>query len=83
MWNEFSTVLSANSSRIYATPQKTSEYAAMGVVEYWIVDPLENKLTVCLLNQGSYKQFVFAGNQQIVSQIFPELTLAVQQILLA
>ncbi|MEH1843000.1 MAG: Uma2 family endonuclease [Nostoc sp.] len=63
--------------------QKTSEYAAMGVVEYWIVDPLENKVTVCLLNQGSYKQFVFAGNQQIVSQIFPELSLAVQQILLA
>ncbi len=62
--------------------QKTSEYAAIGVVEYWIVDPLENKVTVCLLDQGNYKQFVFAENQQIVWQMFPELTLTVQQIVL-
>jgi Uma2 family endonuclease len=63
--------------------QKTSEYAAIGVMEYWIVDPLENKLTVCLLDQGSYKQTVFTGNQQIVSQIFPQLTLNTQQVLSA
>ncbi|MBD2680697.1 Uma2 family endonuclease [Nostoc paludosum FACHB-159] len=60
--------------------QKTCEYAVMGVVEYWIVDTLENKVTVCLLNQGSYKQTVFIPHQRIVSQTFPELTLTIQQV---
>lgn len=60
--------------------QKTSEYVAMGVVEYWIVDPLENKVTVCLLNQSSYKQTVFIEDQRIISRTFPELTLTAQQV---
>nr|WP_322743919.1 Uma2 family endonuclease [Nostoc edaphicum] len=60
--------------------QKTFEYAAMGVFEYWIVDPLENKITVCLLNQSSYKQTMFIEDQRIVSQMFPELTLTAQQV---
>jgi Uma2 family endonuclease len=60
---------------------KPLEYATLSIPEYWIVDPLKAKVTVCLLDQGCYNQTVFAGNQQICSSTFPELTLTVQQIL--
>ncbi|MBC1212801.1 Uma2 family endonuclease [Trichormus variabilis ARAD] len=49
--------------------------------EYWIVDPLKNIVTVCLLEKGSYPQIVFIENQQIISTLFPALTFTVQQTL--
>lgn len=54
---------------------KRSEYAALEVPEYWIVDPLAEKITVLLLEEGLYEETVFTGNQQIVSQTFPELAI--------
>ncbi len=60
---------------------KRSEYAALEVPEYWIVDPLAEKITVLLLEEGLYEETVFTGNQQIVSQTFPELAIAVDLVL--
>ena len=60
---------------------KRSEYAALGILEYWIVDPIENKVTVLTLNEGLYDEVVFTGESRIISQQFPELTLTVIQIL--
>lgn len=62
---------------------KTIEYASFSVNEYWIVDPLQSRVTVCLLQGNNYNQIIFAGNQQIVSSIFPQINLTAQQILAA
>ncbi|GAB1540973.1 Uma2 family endonuclease [Scytonema sp. NUACC21] len=61
---------------------KLLEYAAIGVEEYWIVDPLQKKVTVCLLEQGVYQQIAYTGNQRIVSRLFPQLELMAEEILL-
>ncbi|BAY90695.1 MULTISPECIES: Uma2 family endonuclease [unclassified Tolypothrix] len=60
---------------------KRSEYAALEVPEYWIVDPLMAKITVLLLEEGLYEETVFTCSQQIVSQTFPELAITVDQVL--
>ncbi|MDZ8225805.1 Uma2 family endonuclease [Nostoc sp. ChiVER01] len=62
---------------------KRSEYAALEVHEYWIVDPLEGKISVLLLKDGFYEETVFTANQQIGSRTFPELKIAVDQIFTA
>jgi len=59
---------------------KRSEYAALEVPEYWIVDPLEAKISVLLLEEGFYEEMVFTGNEQIVSRTFPEIAIAVDGV---
>jgi len=62
---------------------KRSEYAALEIPEYWIVDPMKSKVTVLLWEDGLYEETVFTGNQNIVSRTFPELMLTVEQVLAA
>ncbi len=62
---------------------KRSEYAALEIPEYWIVDPIQSKITVLLLEDGLYEETEFTGDKQIVSQTFPELSLTVEQIFAA
>ncbi|MEH1828532.1 MAG: Uma2 family endonuclease [Nostoc sp.] len=62
---------------------KRSEYAVLEVPEYWIVDPLQAKVSVLLLEDGFYEETVFTANQEIVSRTFPELRIAVEQIFTA
>ncbi|MBE9211745.1 Uma2 family endonuclease [Plectonema cf. radiosum LEGE 06105] len=62
---------------------KRSEYAALEIPEYWIVDPIESKVTVLLLEEGLYEDTEFIGNQTIVSRTFSQLDLTVEQVLAA
>ncbi|MBD2312301.1 Uma2 family endonuclease [Desertifilum sp. FACHB-1129] len=62
---------------------KRSEYAALEIPEYWIVDPIDSKVTVLLWEEGLYEQTEFTGSQQIISRTFPELAITVEQVLAA
>ena len=63
--------------------QKPTEYAASQIPEYWIVDPLLNKVSVLLLVDGHYETTAFTEQQRIISQTFPELALTAEQVLSA
>lgn len=60
---------------------KHREYAQSGVIEYWIVDPLKEKVTVLLLRDGDYLTQEFVGDQVVRSQLFPDWEIKVAQIL--
>ncbi|NEP16663.1 MAG: Uma2 family endonuclease [Leptolyngbya sp. SIO4C1] len=62
---------------------KRSEYAALGILEYWIVDPLQAYVAVLSLNDGLYEDTVFQAEDIVVSQLFPSLTLDAESILVA
>jgi Uma2 family endonuclease len=62
---------------------KRSEYAALEVPEYWIVDPLEAKVTLLVWEDGFYEETVLVGSQAIASPTFLDFALTVEQILAA
>ncbi len=91
-------IVSTNWSEDYQ--KKVAWYAAFGVGEYWIVDPLALKdrypnrrnpqIQVPTVSVGvldaknhSYKWKEFTGSDRISSQLFPELTLTVEQVVQA
>ena len=72
--------------------EKVTEYQNTGIPEYWIVDPIEQKITVLVLDKGSYTKTVFAGDEAIslrevaepiASTTFPELKVTAGEILSA
>ncbi|MBD2096036.1 Uma2 family endonuclease [Trichocoleus sp. FACHB-591] len=62
---------------------KYSEYSVLEIPEYWIVDPLEAKVTICQLNEGRYDEAGFTDESIIQSPTFPALKLTVAQVLAA
>lgn len=70
-----------NENRDYI--KKMNEYAELGISEYWIVDPVTEQVTINLLINESYQSNIFAGQQRITSQLFPDFNLTVEQIFIA
>ena len=60
---------------------KRSEYAARGIAEYWIVDPIEGRVTVLEWVEGLYEERVFQGNERIVSPLLPDLDLTCERVM--
>lgn len=60
---------------------KRSEYAARGIGEYWIVDPIERRVTVLEWVEGFYEEQVFQGNERIVSPMLPNFDLTSERVM--
>jgi Uma2 family endonuclease len=60
---------------------KRSEYAARGIAEYWIVDPIDSKVTVLEWVEGWYEERVYVGENAIVSPILGGLDLTAERVL--
>ncbi len=62
---------------------KRSEYAAIDINEYWIVDPIEQQVTILVLDEGLYEETIFTTDQELVSPTFTEIKLTPKQIFTA
>lgn len=62
---------------------KQSEYSVLNIPEYWMVDPIEQKVIIGQLDHGLYTLTEYQGEQLISSPTFPQLQLTTRQILAA
>lgn len=60
---------------------KRSEYAARGIAEYRIVDPMQQKLTLLEWVEGFYEERVYTGDEPIASPLLGNLELTTAQVL--
>jgi len=60
---------------------KLTEYAATGIPEYWIIDPISNKVSILELVEGLYEETVYQGDEVLRSPLLPELSVTANQIL--
>ncbi len=62
---------------------KRSEYAARGIPEYWIIDPMAERVTILQWSEGYYEQQIYRDDKTINSPLLGKLTLTAAEILQA
>jgi Uma2 family endonuclease len=62
---------------------KRSEYAARGIQEYWVVDPIAQQVMVLTWVAGLYEEAIFKADQYLISALFPDLQLTAAAVLQA
>jgi len=67
-----------NHSRDYR--HKRTEYAAREIMEYWIVDPETQQVTLCKWIDGQYEDTIVSGEYSLPSEVVPDWGLTVTQI---
>jgi Uma2 family endonuclease len=72
---------STNYKRDYE--DKAQQYAAINVLEYWLIDPDRAVVLVGTLVDGKYQFEVFRGDALIISPTFPSLNLTAAAVLMA
>ncbi len=60
---------------------KRTEYAARDIPEYWIIDPLETKISILVNTDGWFDVAEFHGAMPLISPTFPELALTPSHVL--
>jgi Uma2 family endonuclease len=61
---------------------KRSEYAGRQIPEYWIIDPIAQRVTVLQWSNREYEEQSYQRNQTISSSLFPALGLTAKQVLM-
>lgn len=60
---------------------KRAEYSVLDIPEYWICDPMKERVTVCTLLEGWYEAVECAGEGEVRSPTFSGLKLTAKDIL--
>ena len=59
---------------------KKRAYARAGVSEYWMVDPMKQRVEVLVLEDGNYQnRGIFQGEQTLPSTVLPGFSVPVKQ----
>jgi len=70
----------SDSSRNIDNRKKRIEYNAIEIPEYWIIDFSDRKVSVLVLKNDLYEEIVYRDQDEIQSQLFPELKLIPKEI---
>ncbi|WGV24862.1 Uma2 family endonuclease [Halotia branconii] len=65
----------------YTKPEIIGRIFIQNWYEYWIVDPIQEQVTVLEWIEGFYEEKVYVGDNAIASLVFADLKLTAAQVL--